>query len=171
MAPGGSGGSSTGMAGEDVLSTFKGSAYEELAGTSQAAPHVAGVAALLVSLGVRGQAAVERLRATATDLGAPGDDAAVRRRARQRARGAWRGWAAARRAAGRRAARSPALGPFVRIKRRHGARAVRRRGIRMRVRAIADGPRDRARDVARAAGGARVAASCGRGARRRSSRG
>jgi hypothetical protein len=37
-----------------------------MAGTSQAAPHVAGVAALLVSLGVRGQAAVDRILATAT---------------------------------------------------------------------------------------------------------
>ena len=48
--------------------------YEELAGTSQAAPHVSGVAALLVARGVRGQAAVKRILATATDLGAPGVD-------------------------------------------------------------------------------------------------
>src|SRR4051812_20541625 len=72
VAPGGSG---TGVPGEDVLSTYKGSGYEELAGTSQAAPHVSGVAALLVARGVRGQAAVKRILATATDLGAPGNDA------------------------------------------------------------------------------------------------
>ena len=71
VAPGGSG---TGVPGEDVLSTYKGSGYEELAGTSQAAPHVSGVAALLVARGVRGQAAVKRILATATDLGAPGVD-------------------------------------------------------------------------------------------------
>jgi thermitase len=60
---------------EDVLSTWKDGGYQELAGTSQATPHVSGVAALLVSLGVRGQAAVQRILATATDLGAPGPDA------------------------------------------------------------------------------------------------
>ena len=75
VAPGGSGATAAGMeVGEDVLSTYAGSGYRELAGTSQAAPHVAGVAALLVSRGVRGQAAVRRLLATATDLGSPGVD-------------------------------------------------------------------------------------------------
>ena len=70
VAPGGSGLGG----GEDVLSTFPPSTYDVLAGTSQAAPHVSGVAALLVSLGVRGQAAVKRILDTATDLGTPGDD-------------------------------------------------------------------------------------------------
>jgi len=44
-------------------------------GTSMASPHVAGVAALLMSQGVRNPAAVEALiRATARDLGSPGRD-------------------------------------------------------------------------------------------------
>jgi serine protease len=72
VAPGGSGLPGTD---EDVLSTWNDGGYEELAGTSQATPHVAGVAALLVSLGVRGQAAVQRILATAMDLGPPGPDA------------------------------------------------------------------------------------------------
>jgi len=54
---------------EDVLSTWNDGGYQELAGTSQATPHVSGVAALLVSLGVRGQAAVQRILATATNIG------------------------------------------------------------------------------------------------------
>jgi hypothetical protein len=69
-APGGSG---LGF-GQDILSTYPPSTYDELAGTSQAAPHVAGVAALLAGLGVRGQAAVQRILATARDVGAPGPD-------------------------------------------------------------------------------------------------
>ena len=71
VAPGGSGMPGTD---EDVLSTWNDGGYHELAGTSQATPHVSGVAALLVSLGVRGQAAVSRILSTATDLGTPGPD-------------------------------------------------------------------------------------------------
>jgi serine protease len=70
-APGGSG---LPVTGEDVLSTWNDGKYMEVAGTSQAAPHVSGVAALLVSLGLRGQAAADRILATATDAGAAGPD-------------------------------------------------------------------------------------------------
>jgi thermitase len=69
MAPGGS------LFGRDILSTFNNGGYEMLGGTSQAAPHVAGVAALLVEKGLRGQAAVRRILATASDAGASGPDA------------------------------------------------------------------------------------------------
>jgi len=68
MAPGGS------LFGRNILSTFNDGGYEMLGGTSQAAPHVAGVAALLVERGVRGEAAVRRILATASDAGLPGPD-------------------------------------------------------------------------------------------------
>jgi thermitase len=71
VAPGGSDMPGTD---EDILSTWNDGTYHFLAGTSQATPHVSGVAALLVSLGVRGQAAVQRILSTATDLGTPGPD-------------------------------------------------------------------------------------------------
>jgi subtilisin family serine protease len=76
MAPGGA---ATFFAEDDILSTVPSSRnafgpYDYMAGTSQASPHVAGVAALLVSLGVRGQAATQRILATARDVGAPGPD-------------------------------------------------------------------------------------------------
>jgi thermitase len=71
MAPGGS---ALGGSDEDVLSTYNDGKYESIAGTSQATPHVAGVAALLVSLGVRGKAATDRILATASDAGAAGPD-------------------------------------------------------------------------------------------------
>jgi subtilisin family serine protease len=71
VAPGGSGAPTDG---ENVLSTYLAPLYEEVAGTSQASPHVAAVAALLVSKGITGQAAVRRILATATDVGAEGPD-------------------------------------------------------------------------------------------------
>jgi subtilisin family serine protease len=137
VAPGGLGASAAGPeVGEDVLSTYAGSTYRELAGTSQAAPHVAGVAALLVSRGVRGQAAVNRLLATATDLGAPGNDpeyGAGLVNARAAVAGLGGGGSASPVAGGRR------VRPFVHVRKRQRARRVLRRGIRVRVRAAHSG--------------------------------
>jgi serine protease len=64
VAPGGS--AALGGSDEDILSTWNNGNYQTDAGTSQATPHVTGVAALLVSLGLRGQAVVDRIKATAT---------------------------------------------------------------------------------------------------------
>jgi subtilisin family serine protease len=71
MGPGGSG---LGGADEDILSTWKDGKYMDLAGTSQATPHVSGVAALLVARGLRGQAVINRILSTARDAGLPGED-------------------------------------------------------------------------------------------------
>lgn len=64
---------------EFILSTSwspnVGNAYFFQAGTSSAAPHVSGVAALLIARGFVGPANIQnRLQSTATDLGAPGFD-------------------------------------------------------------------------------------------------
>jgi hypothetical protein len=71
MAPGGSG---LPVEGENVLSTWGDGGYEEVAGTSPATAHVSAVAALLVSLGLRGEEAARRIVATARDAGGAGVD-------------------------------------------------------------------------------------------------
>ena len=74
-APGGAG---TGVEAEDVLSTYwiagESNQYGLLAGPSMAVPHVSGAAAVLRGLGLSPQETVDRLLATATDLGSPGRD-------------------------------------------------------------------------------------------------
>lgn len=74
-APGGAG--STNEA-DDILSTYwingRPNQYAYLSGTSMAAPHVAGAAALLRAAGLSPQQTVDRLLATAKDLGQAGRD-------------------------------------------------------------------------------------------------
>jgi subtilisin family serine protease len=72
VAPGGS--ATLGGSSEDILSTYNDGKYQALAGTSQATPHVSGVAALLVALGLHGKAVTNRILATARDAGLPGPD-------------------------------------------------------------------------------------------------
>ncbi|MHB8585071.1 MAG: S8 family serine peptidase [Thermoplasmatota archaeon] len=62
--------------GSSVISTWLGGGYETLSGTSMAAPHVSGIAALLKAHfpAMNGSAIRARLDATAVDLGPPGRD-------------------------------------------------------------------------------------------------
>lgn len=69
-APGG-GGNFTG--GPRIYSTLP-NGYGNMSGTSMAAPHVAGAAAILLSLGLTSQQTVDRLLSTAKDIGRSGTD-------------------------------------------------------------------------------------------------
>ena len=61
--------------GVDIPSTWKGGGYETASGTSMAAPHVTGAAALVISSGTTGVDNVRsKLQTTADDLGDPGRD-------------------------------------------------------------------------------------------------
>ena len=136
------GGSTIPVSGEDILSTVPPDGYEEIAGTSQAAPHVSGVAALLVSKGVRGQAAVKRILDTATDLGPAGDDAQYGHglvNARAAVAGLGSGAGGGSGSGGGTTGGSgggSGVKPFVRVKRRQTAL---RRGVRVRLRAAQAG--------------------------------
>ncbi|MCW3067214.1 MAG: Proprotein convertase in/kexin type 6 [Solirubrobacterales bacterium] len=57
-----------------IVTTVAGGGYEGWTGTSFATPMVSGVAALLVSLGLHGPQVIDRLEATARDIGSPGTD-------------------------------------------------------------------------------------------------
>jgi subtilisin family serine protease len=132
------GGSALGTPGEDVLSTYPTSGYAELAGTSQATPHMSGVAALLVACGLREQDAVRRILATTSDLGPPGPDPAYGY-GLVNARAAVAGLSCphAAGAGGSGSAGVPA--PFARRARRLSARRLLRSGVRVRVRAASAG--------------------------------
>ncbi len=68
-APGGDG---SGSKGADVLSSYPGRQCALMAGTSMAAPHVSGALAALRARGLSPQQAVDRMLATAKDIGSAG---------------------------------------------------------------------------------------------------
>lgn len=70
-APGGSASDNAG----GIMSTYRPNSYRFLAGTSMAAPHVAGAAAVLRAQGFTAQQTVDRLLRTAKDIGDAGRDA------------------------------------------------------------------------------------------------
>lgn len=72
----GTGDAKWGMAapGDRITSTLPNNKYGNLSGTSMASPHVSGAAAILLSLGLTPQQTVDRLLATAKDIGQPGHD-------------------------------------------------------------------------------------------------
>lgn len=69
------GGDASGQDGRDVLSSYPAAKCALAAGTSMATPHVAGALAILRAKGLSPQQAVDRILATARDLGPAGDDA------------------------------------------------------------------------------------------------
>jgi subtilisin family serine protease len=79
LAPFSSHGSGLGIVapGDNLLSTWRGGDYNSVSGTSQSAAVASGVGALLVGLGLRGQAVIDRLALTARDIGVPGPDSAT----------------------------------------------------------------------------------------------
>ena len=124
--------------GSNVLSTFRDDGYTRISGTSQAAPHVSGVAALVVAKGLRGQAVTNRLLATARDAGPAGPDSMYGAgivNARQAVAGfPPDGAAGAGPAAG--SARSSAR---IRLRSPDRIRNILRRGVRVRCRAAGSG--------------------------------
>jgi serine protease len=158
VAPGGSG---MPVQGEDILSTYTDPSYFEIAGTSQATPHVAGVAALLVSAGVRGQPAVERLLATATDRGVAGPPLVNARQAVAGLSGGGGSGGGGAGGGGGTAGGSSPNGGRIALARRQRIRRVLRRGVRARCTAPGTGRcvvRIRARGRLVAAGSKRVSA-------------
>lgn len=131
----GPGGSGLPVTGEDILSTYNDGAYAEIAGTSQATPHVSGVAALLVGKGLHGQQVVNRILSTATDVGSAGPDS-VYGAGIVDARRAVAGLSGPGGGSGTRGLGSAAR---ISMRRRNRIRTVLRRGVRVRCRAAGAG--------------------------------